>query len=68
MKKLTRKQAIRIILNLTYQDDPFWENLVEDFYDDTDDTMPTIDDVLKPLGVSKKEIEEYENSDDEDDD
>jgi len=68
MKKLTRKQAIKIICDLTNQDDPYWENVVEDYYDSDNDTMPTIYDVLKPLGVSKKEIEEYENSDDEDDD
>jgi len=54
---LTREQAIQIILNLTWKDDPYWENIVQDYYDEESDTIPTIDDVLRPLGVSKEEIE-----------
>ena len=60
MINLTREQAIKIILNITNQDDPYWEYLVEEFYDEQTDTLPTIYDVLYPLGVSKKEIDNLE--------
>ena len=57
---LTRKQSIRIILDSTVQDDPYWDNLVEEFYDESDDTWPDIYDVLRPLCVTKEEIDEAE--------
>jgi hypothetical protein len=57
---ITREQAIKIICNITDQDDPFWENLVDEFYDEETDTMPTIFDVLRPLGVTKEEIDSAE--------
>ena len=60
MTNLTRKQAIKIILNITNQDDPYWENLIEEFYDEKTDTWPTIYDVLYPLGISKIEVDKIE--------
>ena len=57
---LTREQAIKLICQITDQDDPFWENLVDEFYDEETDTMPTIFDVLRPLGVTKDEIDTAE--------
>lgn len=54
---LTREQAIKLICNITDQDDPYWENLVQDFYDEKTDTMPTLCDVLRPLGITEKEID-----------
>ena len=53
---ITREQAIKIICSLTDKDDPFWERLVDDFYDEETDSMPTLYDVLKPLGVTKIEL------------
>ena len=57
---LTREQAIKIICQATDKDDPFWERLVDDFYDESTDTMPTIYDVLKPLGITEEEINKAE--------
>lgn len=54
---LTREQAIKLICRVTDRDDPYWEYLVEEFYDETTDSMPTIFDVLKPLGISREEID-----------
>ena len=52
---LTRKEAIRIIENATDKDDPHWEFAVEDWYDEEEDTMPTIFHVLAALGVTEQE-------------
>jgi hypothetical protein len=57
---LTREQALKIILRITDQDDPYWENQVEEFYDEKTDSWPTIYDVLSPLGITKEEIDRAE--------
>ena len=54
--KLTREDAIKILVRVTGQDDPYWENITDEFYDEATDTMPTFDDVLTALGVSILEI------------
>ncbi len=54
---LTREQAIEIIVRVSDQDDPYWESMVEDYYDEKSDSIPTIYDVLKPLGITKEEID-----------
>lgn len=56
-KKITREEAIKIIDNVTCQDDPYWENIIEDWADpnDFDAPLPTIYDVLEALGVTKEE-------------
>jgi len=61
--KLTRVQAIRILDSATDKDDPFWENIVQDFYNEKDDAMPTIMDVLATLGVSEAEYREASGAD-----
>lgn len=53
--KLTRIEAVRILDNATDKDDPFWESVVEDHYDEKADNMPTIMDVLAALGITKEE-------------
>jgi hypothetical protein len=52
---ITKEQAIKLIDNVTDQDDPFWSYLVEDFYDEDTDTMPTIFHVFQALGVTEQE-------------
>ena len=52
---LTRKQAIQILDRAMEHDDPFWENLVQDHYDEKTDTMPTIFHVFSALGISPDE-------------
>ncbi len=53
--KLTRANSIQLIDRATDKDDPYWEHLVDDFYDEKTDTMPTIYHVLAALGVTEKE-------------
>jgi len=58
MKEITRADAIRIFDRATDKDDPFWERLVEDFCDDSDDydaPLPLITDVFEALGVTNAE-------------
>ena len=53
--KLTREDAIRIFDRATDKDDPFWEHVVEQFYDEANDTMPDIYQVMEALGVGREE-------------
>jgi len=59
--KITRKQAIRLIEQMTDQDDPFWENLfIDDEWEEVhEDDLPTIYDVMEAIGISR---EEYNNT------
>lgn len=52
---LTRAAAIRILDRMSDQDDAAWVSATEDHYDEDTDTMPTFDQVLVALGVSKEE-------------
>jgi hypothetical protein len=56
--KITRKQAIQIIDCATEKDDPYWEHLVEEHYDEKTDTMPSIYHVLAALGVTEHEYKD----------
>lgn len=53
---LTREQAIKIIDRATDRDDPHWDGVCEDFYDEKTDTMPTIYQVMEALGVPEAEF------------
>ncbi len=61
--KLTRIQAVRVLDRATDRDDPYWEGVVEDHYDEKADNMPTIMDVLAALGVTKEEYIEAGGAD-----
>lgn len=52
---ITRSQAIKILDRATDKDDPHWEFVVEDFYDEASDTMPTIFHVFAAIGVTEEE-------------
>jgi len=56
--KLTKRDAIQILGSITNQDDPYWENHVEDFYDIPTDTMPSIYHLFAALGVTEEEYKE----------
>ena len=56
--KLSRIQAIKIIDSITDQDDPYWENHVDDYYDEDSDTMPSIYHVFAALGVTEQEYKD----------
>ena len=55
--QLTREEALKIIATLTDVNDAGWETATEDHYDEENDDLPTIYDVLAPLGVSKAEYD-----------
>ena len=55
---ISREQAISILDNATDKDDPFWEYLVDDYYDEENDTMPTIYHVFAALGVTEEEYKQ----------
>lgn len=61
--RLTRIEAVRILDCATDKDDPFWESVVQDFYDEKADNIPTIMDVLAVLGVTKEEYIEASGAD-----
>ena len=61
--KLTRVLAIKIIDRVTDQDDPYWEGIVEDHYDEATDTMPSIMDVFAALGVTEAEYRQASGAD-----
>ena len=62
MKKipLTREQAIKVVLKIVDKDDPYWDNIVEDYYDEESDSWPTSDEVFEGLGISKEEVQAIE--------
>jgi hypothetical protein len=60
---LSRVEAVRIIDRATDKDDPFWEGVVQDHYDEKADNMPTIMDVLAALGVTEAEYREASRAD-----
>jgi len=55
--KLTREEALKIIEKATDQDDGAWENATEEYFNEETGEMPTIYDVLAPLGVSMAEYD-----------
>ena len=61
--KLTRIQAIKIIEGVTDKDDPFWEHVVDAFYDEDTDSMPSIFHVLAALGVTEEEYRKATGAD-----
>ena len=58
MKQITRSDAIRIFNDAVLKDDPFWENLVQDWYVEETDHLPSVEEVFEAIGVS---VEEYDN-------
>ena len=59
--KITRKEAIRLICKITDQDDPYWEQLTYEYYDEETDTLLTFDEVMNAVGITDDEIKEAEN-------
>ncbi|MCP1313009.1 MULTISPECIES: hypothetical protein [unclassified Halomonas] len=53
--QLSRQQAIVLLDSMTDQDDPYWENVVDDFYDEETDTMPSAMHLFAALGISEEE-------------
>jgi len=55
---LSRVDAIRIFEKATDHDDPYWDYLVEDWYNEDSDTMPSMYHVLAAIGVTEDEYRE----------
>lgn len=53
--KLTKSQAIQLLERITDHDDPYWDYIVEDYYDEDTDTMPSIYHLYDALGITKSE-------------
>lgn len=53
--KLTKAQAIQLLERITDHDDPYWDYIVEDYYDEDTDTMPSIYHLYDALGITKSE-------------
>lgn len=53
--RLSRADAIRIFEAATDHEDPHWDYLVEEWYDEETDTMPSMYDVLAAIGVTEEE-------------
>jgi hypothetical protein len=61
--QLSRIEAIKVLDRATDHDDPYWDGVVEDHYDELSDTMPSIMDVFAALGVTKAEYEKATGAD-----
>lgn len=61
--KLSRIDAIKIIDRVTDNDDPYWERVVEDWYDEKNDDLPSIMDVFAALGVTEAEYRKASGAD-----
>lgn len=61
--ELGRKDAIALLDAVTDKDDPYWVDLVEDFYDEDTDTWPSIYHVFAALGVTEEEYKEATGAD-----
>ena len=60
MKEITKVDAISIFLRACDKDDPFWEMQLEKFIEDSDDDdmpLPTPEDLMLKIGVTKVELE-----------
>lgn len=58
---LTRDEAILILLRIIDKDDPYWENIVDDWYDKEEDNMPFYTNVLNAFGITDEEIKKFEH-------
>jgi hypothetical protein len=55
-KPINKQQAIKLFLDATDKDDPYWSNLTDEFYDEKNDSIITIYEVFEALGISKDEV------------
>lgn len=53
--KLSKIEAIKLIDQMADQEDAYWCDLMEDYYDEESDTMPSIFHVFAALGVTREE-------------
>lgn len=56
--KLTRQQAIRLLEQITNNEDPYWSDVVEEYYDEETDTCPSIFHLYDALGITKEDYKE----------
>lgn len=58
MNKLTRKEAIKVFSEIIDQDGNAFEIMVEEWYDEDADEMPSLEDVFEAIGVTNAEYRE----------
>ena len=56
--EISRIDAIKILDKATDKDDPYWDNVTDDWYDEKNDNWPTIFDVFIALGITAEEFKE----------
>lgn len=54
--KISRIDAIKIIERATDKEDPYWDQVTEDWYDEDKDVWPSIFDVYMALGITNEEL------------
>ncbi|WP_396586431.1 hypothetical protein [Bermanella sp. R86510] len=54
---INRQEAIKIFFKAVDHDDPYWDNLVDDHYNEENDTWPSQWDVGRVLGFTDEEME-----------
>lgn len=55
--EVSRLDAIKILCRIADQDDPYWDHITDDWYDEKTDTWPSIYDVFEAIGVSNGEVD-----------
>lgn len=58
--KISREDAIKILISITNKEDAEWEILTEHLCEDDDDPLPGFIDVLGAVGITKDEIKAAE--------
>ena len=61
--QLTKQQAIKLLERITDHDDPYWDYIVEDYYDEETDTMPSIYHLYIALGITEQEYRDATGAD-----
>lgn len=57
MKRINREQALKVFFRAIDHEDPYWDSLLEEFYDEETDSFPSQWEVGAALGFSDEEME-----------
>lgn len=62
-KSISRTEAIKVFFRAIDHDDPYWDTLTEEFYDEATDSWPSQWDVGLALGFTIDEMAEAQGVD-----
>ena len=60
---LTKSQAIKLLERITNNCDPYWDEVVNDNYDEANDTMPSVYHLYIALGITEQEYKDATGAD-----